>query len=188
MRRCKTFLIDPPFLFAMGSLFALAGRRRLVVRSPNPFGLSAGAAVGFALLFWVSVTWFVWNAPDWMLSYFVSAERVSMPLLHGLFGVALVLAAVSGHTLTAVLIQRGHIGLARGILAVGLLLLGGLWGLTMERYMAYGTHQAFLNGETIAVTESSMAGMMNWVGIVQGLAAAILLLWVHVDGKRLRAR
>ena len=92
----------------MGCLFALVGRRRLVMRAPNPFGPSAWAALGFALLFWLSVTWFVWNAPDWMLSYFVDAEKVPMNLLHALFGTALFISALSGHTLTAVLLQRGQ--------------------------------------------------------------------------------
>ncbi len=144
--------------------------------------------VGFALLFWVSVTWFVWNAPDWMLSYFVPAESVPMTLLHLLFGVALIMAALSGHTLTAVLLQRGRKLLAFATLGAGMVLLVGLWGLTMDRYMTHGTHHAFVNGQTVAITESSIAGMMNMVGIIQGLAAAILLLWIHIDGKRLRAR
>ena len=160
----------------------------MVSRAPNPFGLSAWATVGFALLFWVSVTWFVWNAPDWMLSYFIPSASLPMGTVHLLFGVALLLAALSGHTLTAVLIQRRRTMAAVATLGSGLLLLGGLWGLTMDRYTTYGSHQTFMSGHGVAITESSIAGMMNMVGIVQGLAAAILILWIHVDGKRLRAR
>ena len=172
----------------MGCLFALAGRRRLVSRRPNPFGLSAWAAVGYALLFWISVSWFVWKAPDWMLSYFVPAQTIPLLALHLLFGMGLVITALSGHTLTAVLLQRGQTLAAWSPLGCGLLLFGTLWAMTIERYTTLGTYSEFMNGQSIAITESSIAGMMNVVGIIQGLAAASLLLWIHVDGKRLRAR
>ena len=186
--RCKTFLIDPPFLFTIGSLFALAGRRRLVSRKPNPFVLSSWAAVGFAFIFWISVSPFVWKAPDWMLSYFVPAETLPMVALHLVFGLGLVIAALSGHTMTAVLLQRGQTIAAGSTLASGLVVLGSLWGMTIERYVTFGTYSEFVNGQSIAITESSIAGMMNIVGIIQGLTAGALLLWIHVDGKRLRAR
>jgi len=144
--------------------------------------------VGYALIFWASVTWFVFNAPDWMLSYFVPAETVPLMALHALFALCLVLAALAGHTLTAVLLQRNSIIGAVSVLASGTIILVGLWGLTLDRYMAMGTFLEFMNGQTTTLTESSISGAMNVVGIVQGLTAGALMLWLYTDGKRLRAR
>ncbi len=157
-------------------------------RKPNPFGLSAWAAVGYALIFWLSVSWFVWNQPDWMLSYFVPAETLPMGAVHALFALCVVVAALAGHTLTAVLLQRGRTLGAFSVLGAGVVILGSLWGLSLDRYMAVGTFVEFMNGQTVPLQQSNMVGVMNLAGVVQGLSAAALLGWVYTSGKRLRAR
>ncbi len=123
-----------------------------------------------------------------MLSYFVPAETVPLMAVHALFALCLVIAALAGHTLTAVLLQRNSIIGAVSVLVSGLLILVGLWGLTLDRYMALGTFAEFMRGQTTPLPESNIAGVMNIVGIIQGLTAGVLLLWLYTGGKKLRAR
>ena len=167
---------------------AFAARRLLTARKPNPFGPSAWVAVGYACFFWASVTWFAWKAPDWMLCYFLPAEVVPMAGVHLLFGLCLVLAALSGHTVTAALLQRGRMLGAVLVLLGGIVTWAGLWGLTLVRYMAVGTHAQWLSGTTTHIQESHMVGALNLVGILQVFASAIPLLLLYRAGKRLRAR
>jgi hypothetical protein len=123
-----------------------------------------------------------------MLSYFVPAETLPMGTVHALFVLCLVIAALAGHTLTAVLLQRGSTIGAFAVLGTGSLILGGLWILSLDRYMAVGSFIEFVSGQTTPLHQSQMAGVMNMVGVIQGLTAAFLLAWIYTDGKRLRAR
>tara|TARA_Y100000994_G_C15553529_1_gene385144 strand:- start:330 stop:764 length:435 start_codon:yes stop_codon:yes gene_type:complete len=144
--------------------------------------------VGYALFFWASVTWFSFNAPDWMLNYFVPAEMVPMKALHAVFGLGLVLAALSGHTITAVLLQRRQ-NIAAGLtLLSGLIVWGGLWVLTIDRYMVVGTYAEFVAGTASPLQESSITSAMNIVGGLQALGAAIPLVFLWRAGQRLKAR
>mgnify|MGYP001169565897 CR=1 FL=1 len=186
--RCKTFIIDPPFLFTAGCLLAFVSRRQLVARKPNPFGLSAWVTVGFALFFWASVTWFVVHAPDWMLSYFIPASEVPLFWAHGLFAVALVVASLSGHTLTATMLQRSSLVGAVCCVLAGLALWGGLWILTLDRYMVVGSHADFVAGTAQDLQQSSILGAMNVVGALQGLAGVGAMAWLFTRGRQLRAR
>jgi hypothetical protein len=170
-----------------GSVVAFAARRLLLARKPNLFGPSAWVAVIYACFFWLSVSWFVWVAPDWMLCYFMPAETVPLAGVHALFGLCLVLAALSGHTLTAALLQRGRTLGAVLVLLAGLVVWGGLWGITLDRYMVVGTYSDWVLGTAIPLQESSMIGAMNLVGIAQVFASAIPLLMLHRAGKRLKA-
>ncbi len=187
-RRPKTYLIDPPFLFVSGAAVAFAARRLLVARKPNPFGPSAWVAVSYACFFWASVTWFAWKSPDWMLCYFLPASAVPMAGVHALFGLCLVLAGLSGHTVTAALLQRGRTLGAVLVLLAGCCVWFGLWGLTFDRYMAVGSYAEWMAGTTVDLPQSSITGAMNVVGVLQVFAAIIPLLWLHRAGKRLRAR
>ncbi len=171
-----------------GSVVAFAARRLLVARKPNPFGPSAWAAVGYALFFWLTVTWFAWKAPDWMLCYFIPADNLPMVPVHLLFAISLVLASLSGHTLTAVLLQRQRTGGALMVLAAGIVTWGGLWGLTLDRYMALGTYTDWVQGSTTVITESSVTGALNLVGALQVLVSGTLLVLLARTGRRLRAR
>jgi len=123
-----------------------------------------------------------------MLCYFLPADAVPMAGVHALFGLCLVLAALSGHTVTAALLQRGRVLGAMLVLLGGIVTWVGLWGLTLDRYMAVGTHAEWLSGNTVNLQESSMVGAMNLVGILQIFASAIPLLLLYRAGKRLRAR
>jgi hypothetical protein len=171
-----------------GAVVAFAARRLLAARKPNPFGPSAWVSVGYACFFWATVSWFAVEAPDWMLCYFLPASAVPMAGVHTLFLLCLVIAALSGHTITAALLQRGRTLGAVLVLLAGLLIWGGLWGLTMDRYMAVGTHVEWLAGTTVHLQESSLTGAMNLVGTLQVFASIIPLLLLHRAGKRLRAR
>ena len=169
-------------------MVAFAARRLLVARKPNLFGPSAWVSVGYACFFWASVTWFAWKAPDWMLCYFVPAQTVPIPAVHALFLVSLVLAALSGHTVTAALLQRDKMLSAILVLVASIVVWAGLWGLTLDRYMAVGTYAEWVAGTTVHLQESHMVGAMNLVGILQVFASAIPLLLLYRAGKRLRAR
>lgn len=172
----------------MGCLTAIVARRLLVARKPNPLGPSAAFVVAYALVFCLSVAWFSINAPDWMLCYFVPAETLSMPIVHTLFGLCLVLAALSGHTLTAVFLQRGNLAAALAVLASGAIVWFGLWALTIDRYMAIGTHAEWLAGTTVHLQASPLVGPMNVVGIIQGFCAIVPLVLLYRSGRQLRAR
>ena len=169
-------------------MFALANRRRVVSRTPNPFGPSAWATVSFALIFWVSVTWMVWKAPDWMLCYFVPAATMPMNAIHALFALSLVLAGMAGQTMTAIQLQRGSTVGAWSIFAAGGVVFMGLWALTFDRYIAMGSFREFMNGQTTPIHASTLAGTINAIGMVQGVSIGALTLWLYTDSKRLRAR
>ena len=187
-RRCETFLIDPPFLFTAGSLFALVARRRLVAKKPNLFGLSAWVTVGFALFFWISVSWFVINSPDWMLSYFIPATELHMGAVHTVFAISLVLAGLSGHTLTAACLQRGGLAGAVTVLSAGAVVWGGLWVFSLDRYMAVGTHAEFVAGTAAQLQQSPIINAMNMVGAAQGIIGVGMLAWLYTSGRQLKAR
>ena len=71
-------------------------------------------------------------APEWMLSYFVHADEISVPFAHGIFLLSLVIAALSGHVLTAVQLQRNRTRRAALVLCSGALLWFGLWALSFR--------------------------------------------------------
>ena len=175
-------------MFTLGSLIAFTGRRRLVCAKPNPFGPGAGLAVGYALFFWASVSWFGTNAADWMLSYMIPADTLPMGMVQAVFGLALVMAALSGHTLTAVLLQRSRGLAAASVLGSGVLLWCGLWAITLDRYMVVGTYTEFIAGQAVPLQESSIIGAMNAAGAVQGLLGFGMLAGLYTSSKRLRAR
>lgn len=159
-----------------------------MTRKPNPFGPGAGLAVGYALLFWASVSWFGINATDWMLSYMIPADTLPMGLVHALFGIALVVAALSGHTLTAIFLQRNQGVAAAAVLGSGVLLWCGLWAITLDRYMVVGTYSEFIAGQATPLQESGIINAMNAAGAVQGLVGFGMLAWLYTSSKRLRAR
>jgi len=175
-------------LFTAGCLIAFAARRLLVAKKPNLFGLSAWVTVGFALFFWATVTWFVMHSPDWMLSYFIPAQEVSLFWVHGLFAITLITAGLSGHTLTAAFLQRSNVPGAIGCLIAGALIWIGLWILTLDRYMAVGTYAEFLSGSAQHLQQSAITGAMNIVGVIQGLVGVGMLAWIFTKGRTLRAR
>jgi hypothetical protein len=144
--------------------------------------------VGFALFFWGSVTWFVVNVPDWMLSYFIPATELPMFWVHALFAVTLVVSGLAGHTITAACLQRSNIVGAMLTLAAGLAIWGGLWALTLDRYLVVGTYQAFVTGHAVPLQASAITSAMNVVGVIQGLVGAGLMAWLFTKGRSLRAR
>ncbi len=157
-------------------------------KKPNLFGLSAWVVVGFALFFWASVTWFVIHSPDWMLSYFIPAQDLPMFWVHGLFSISLIVAGLSGHTITAALLQRSNLLGAVLCVAAGAVLWFGLWSITLDRYMLVGTHAEFMAGTAQPLPESSITGAMNLVGALQGLVGVGLMAWLYTKDRILRAR
>jgi hypothetical protein len=174
-------------MFFIGSVLAFVGRRQLVARSPSPFGPSAWAAVGYACWFWICVSWMMIKAPDWMLCYFLDTTTIPLPFAHGLFLIALVLSAISGHVLTAVQLQRGRTRLAMLTMFGGISLWLGLWFLTLERYVAFGTTADWLAGTTVPIATSSVSGPMNLVGALTALGLLIPLLHQISRSRRLRS-
>ena len=123
-----------------------------------------------------------------MLCYFVPAETMPMNAIHALFALCLVLAGMAGQTLTATLIQRGSTIGAWSIFAAGAVVFMGLWAITFDRYIALGSFVEFMNGQTTPIHQSTLAGAMNMIGIVQGVSIGALTLWLYTDSKRLKAR
>ena len=181
-------MIDPPFLFTAGSLMALVARRQIVARKPRLFGLSTWVTVGFALFFWISVSWFVLTSPDWMLSYFIPAAQLPMGLINAVFGLTVVGAGILGHTLTAAALQRGKRSIAVAIWIMGALTWGGLWVWSLDRYMVVGTYLEFIAGQAVPLQTSSIIGAMNLVGALQGLVGVGALAWLYTSGRQLKAR
>ena len=173
-------------LFAIGSANALVARRLLVARRPDPFGPSAWATVFYALFFWAVVTWVVIRAPDWMLCYMVPSADLPMPAVHALFALVLVLAGLSGHTLTAVSLQRGRRAAAWAVLLAGLVTWFGLWGLTLDRYLALGSFADWLAGSTEPIMRSSLAPTLNVVGALDAFGWAVPLVLLVRANRRLR--
>lgn len=159
-----------------------------MARKPNPLGPSAGLALGFAVFFWLTVSWFTLKAPDWMLCYFIPAAQLPMMAVHLLFLLCLVLAVLSGHMMTATFIQRGQRARAIATLLAGAIVWAGLWALTLDRYMLVGTFDEFVSGRAVPLTESGITAAMNLVGIAQGVVGVGLLAFLYTRGRRLKAR
>jgi len=160
----------------------------VVARKPNPLGSSAGLALGFAVFFWITVSWFTVKAPDWMLCYFIPAAQLPMMAVHLLFLLSLILSVLSGHMMTATFIQRGQRPLAIATLLGGAVVWTGLWALTLDRYMLVGTFDEFVAGQAVPLTESGLTGAMNLVGIAQGIVGIGLLAFLYTRGRSLKAR
>lgn len=160
----------------------------MVARRPDPFGPSLLASVAFSFVYALGVGWATWKAPDWMLNYFIPADDLAFPLpiVHAVFVLACVLAAVCAHTLTAVLLQRGRTASAWGVLLGGLVLLGVTWGLTLDRYLVVGTYQAWQQGSAVPLPESEIATGFNLLGAVFALAFFIPAVRLYRAGRRLR--
>jgi hypothetical protein len=126
-------------------------------------------------------------APDWMLSYFVPASALPMGAVHGLFLLALILAALSGHTVTAALLQRGSRALAIGALLSGLGLWFGLWGLTLDRYVVIGSHADWLAARAPPLAQSPQAQALNIIGVIDAIIVAVPALYLWRTGRRLKA-
>ena len=174
-------------MFVIGSLMAFVGRRELVARSPNPFGPSAWAAVGYACWFWICVSWMMKVAPEWMLCYFVDASEISIPLAHGLFLLSLIMAVLSGHVLTAIQLQRNRTRLAILTLISGAALWFGLWALTLDRYLQFGTTEEWLSDQTVPMAGSAVSGAMNIVGALTALGLVIPVVLILQRSRRLRS-
>jgi hypothetical protein len=174
-------------MFFIGSVLAFVARRELVARSPSPFGPSAWVAAGYACWFWVSVSWMMVEAPDWMLCYFVDSVTISLPLAHGLFLLSLVMAALSGHVLTAVQLQRGRTPMGILVAGAGLVLWLGLWVLTLDRYLAFGSTADWLAGDTEPIATSAVSLPMNIVGALTGLGLLLPVIFLVSRSRRLRS-
>lgn len=174
-------------MFIAGSLLAFAGRRLLVSRRPDPFGPTAIAAVGFGLWYCLSVAWATWKAPDWMLNYLVPADQINLVVVHVVFVFCGLLAALSGHTLTAVCLQRGWTGRAVGVLVLGAISLFGLWGLTLDRYIHVGTFTEYMAGAAPLLPDSDIAAGINVLGILHAFAFGLPAVLLYRRGRRLRA-
>lgn len=174
-------------MFIAGSLLAFIGRRVLVARSPAFFGPSGFAATAFGLWYACSVGWATWKAPDWMLNYLVPAEQINLVVVHLVFIVCALLAAVSGHTLTAVCLQRGWTGRAFLVLLAGAVSLFGLWGLTLDRYVHVGTYAEYMAGTAALLPQSHLAPSINVLGVLHVFAFAIPAVLIWRSGQRLRA-
>lgn len=177
-----------PTAFIAGAAFALVARPSLVARRPDPFGSSLQASLGFALVYSIGVGWAAWKAPDWMLNYFIPVDQLSLPLIavHAVFVLACLIAAACGHTLTAVLLQRGARVGAWLILGSGAVLLGSLWWLTLDRYLVVGSHAQWLQGTAIPLPKSPIAGGFNLLGVVFVLAFVVPFALLFRAGRRLR--
>ena len=102
-----------------------------------------------------------------------------------MFVVSLVLLALAGHTLNAILIQRG-----RGTLAVVVTVVAcAIWisshVLTADRYMSVGTFEDFYAHRTVPLPDSPIAkwANLNFLLLVWWLIPTILL---YRNGRRLR--
>jgi hypothetical protein len=126
-----------------------------------------------------------WVAPDWMLSYTIPASELPLGFLHAVFVVSLVLLALGGHTLNAILIQRGRarLAIAVTVLAAGVWISSHI--LTAERYMSVGTFDDFYAHRTVPLPESSIAkwANLNFALLVWWVVPAIVL---YRNGRRLR--
>lgn len=178
-----------PTAFIAGSLYAFVARRLLVARRPDPFGPSFQAALLFATVYAVGVGWAAWQAPDWMLNYFIPVQDLPVPLVvvHLLFLLACWLGVVSGHTLTALCLQRGWAGRAVGVLLSGAAMLGGLWGITLDRYLHVGTWAEYQAGTATLLPASAIGPGFNLLGLVFAFAFVIPAVLLFRSGRRLRA-
>jgi hypothetical protein len=160
-----------------------------VARRPDPFGPSFQAAILFATIYALGVGWAAWRAPDWMLNYFVPVQElpVPLPVLHALFVLACWMGAAAGHVLTAVCLQRGWTLRAATVLGSGVLMLAGLWGITLDSYMHVGTWAEYRAGAAVALPDSGIAAGFNMLGVLFAFSFAVPAVGLFRAGKRLAA-
>jgi hypothetical protein len=173
------------FILFIGTLLPHIGRRLLLARRESPFGPSTWVAVGFALWFGLVVAWMTHVAPDWMLMYTIPAEELPLPFVHGVFVLLLLVMALAGHTLNAVLIQRSQRALAVVVTVSALVIWLSSHVLTAKRYMAVGTFADFYAGRTVPLPESAIATDANVVFLLF-LPWIVPAVFVYRNGQRLR--
>jgi hypothetical protein len=124
-------------------------------------------------------------APDWMLSYTIPAEELPLGFLHAVFVVALVLLALGGHTLNAILIQRSQRRLAILVTVLACAVWISSHVLTAERYMAVGTFADFYAHRTVPLPDSAIAkwANLNFLLLVWWVVPTVVL---YRNGQRLR--
>ncbi|MCB9779510.1 MAG: hypothetical protein H6742_13185 [Alphaproteobacteria bacterium] len=167
---------------------AFVARRLLVSRRPDPFGPSFWAANLFGVTYALGVGWAAWQAPDWMLNYFIPVERLPVPLfvVHLLFVLCCSMGASAGHVLTAVCLQRGWTARAVGVFLTGITSLLGLWFITLDSYLHVGTYQEYWAGAATLLPESHIAMGFNLLGIVFGFVFVVPAVLLFRAGRRLR--
>lgn len=188
-RRCETYIIDVPTAFIAGSLLAFVARRLLVARRPDPFGPSFQAALLFATVYSLGVSWAAWQAPDWMLNYFIPVDKLPLPLplVHAFFVLACWLGGASGHVLTAVCLQRGWTGRAVAVLLSGAAMLLSLWGITFDSYLHVGTWAEYQAGTATMLPDSHIALGFNLLGVLFAFTFAVPAVLLFRKGQRIRA-
>jgi hypothetical protein len=171
----KTFVIDPPMVFAGGVAIGMASARV----DGSVFAAAAGAIFGVA--FGLSVGWFALSQPDWMAAYLADAERLGVFRLYGAFLAVLVLCGAAGGVVgNAATRQVGYQGALLACLA-GVALWMFLWVLQLDAYLHVGTTAEYRAGRAVPLAaHAEMRERMNVAGPLGAFAFGAplaLALW-----------
>jgi len=73
------------------------------------------------------------------------------------------------------------------VLLVGSVVWFGLWGLTLDRYVAFGTFDQWLAGATEPLAKSRVSTAINVIGVLDALGFAVLAVLLVRSSRRIRA-
>lgn len=180
-----TIPLDPPTAYALSSLFVLLGKD--LVRAGR--GRSAKrVAIGFSILFGLTVQYFLFRWPAWMYSYFYPEDAFSLAWVSPVFFLAIVAASALAAYTTERLLREGRVLAATGNTLLGFAAWLVLWAVTWDPYFHVGTYAAYHAGLAPHSTEvpvfQAATAAFGALYVVVGVPLAV---WVVVAGRRSRA-
>ena len=182
----STVILDPPTALLFGCAVALVSAR-LIARNPETELVRTGAlGAAWGVLYGLSVGWFFFHRPDWMLAYLKDAREVSLLPAYAVFLAVLAAFGAAGALANAALLRRGLRGAAWGLTAGVLLTLAATFWLQWRQYLAVGTFVDFWSGRAAPIqSDAAMQRAMNVSGAISAVSALSVFIARFVQGRRL---
>jgi hypothetical protein len=133
----------------------------------------------------LTVGWFFFRQPDWMLVYLRDAREV--PLLPAYLVFLLILAAFGafGALANSALLLRGHRGPAWGLTIAAMLTLASTFYLQWPQYLVVGTYEQYLAGQAPPLDVApGMQRAMNVSGALSAAGALGLFVLRFLQARR----
>ncbi|HZA50363.1 MAG TPA: hypothetical protein VE549_06460, partial [Myxococcaceae bacterium] len=182
----STVILDPPTALLFGCAVALVSAR-LIARHPETELMRTGAlGAAWGVLYGLSVGWFFFQRPDWMLAYLKDAREISLLPAYVIFLGVLAAFGAAGALANAALLRRGLRGAAWALTAGALLTIAATFWLQSKQYVAVGTFEEFWAGRARSLQlDAAMQRAMNVSGIISTLSAVAIFIARFLQARRL---
>ncbi|HZA13997.1 MAG TPA: hypothetical protein VE618_05860 [Myxococcaceae bacterium] len=182
----STVILDPPTALLFGCAVALVSAR-LIARHPETELMRTGMlGAAWGVLYGLSVGWFFFHRPDWMLAYLKDAREVSLIPAYAVFLGVLAAHGAAGALANAALLRRGLRAAAWALTAGVLLTLAATFWLQWRQYLAVGTFEEFWSGRAAPIqSDAVMQRAMNVSGAISAVSAVAIFIARFLQARRL---